>query len=180
MAPDASDPTVVVGSDNRQGGACVAERFLQLRRRRVWFLGDLHHAEVAERHKGLAQRLRKARLPVQVLNPGAFTFGAGCAAVQAQLARGEAAPDALLAASDLLAMGAIQALGEAGLKVPVDVSVVGYDDSPAGQTFVPALSSVRQDWRQGGVLLARKVLERIAGRASHSEILPTSLIVRET
>ncbi|MBV8603097.1 MAG: substrate-binding domain-containing protein [Pelomonas sp.] len=179
-AADAAGETMVVGSDNLHGGACVAERFLQLQRQRVWFLGDPHHAEVAERHKGLEQRLRRAKVPVLTLSPAAFTFGAGFTAVQAQLARDAGRPDALLAASDLLAMGAVRALSDAGLSVPEDVTVVGYDDSPAGQTFVPALSSVRQDWRQGGVLLARKVLDRLAGRATHSEILPTSLVLRDT
>jgi len=179
-AADAANQTVVVGSDNLHGGSCVAERFLELQRKRVWFLGDEHHAEVAERRKGLQQRLRRAKVPVQTLTPATFTFGAGFTAVRAQLARREGMPDALFAASDLLAMGAVRALHDAGLRVPEDVTVVGYDDSPAGQTFVPALSSVRQDWRQGGVLLARKVLDRLAGRSTHSEILPTSLAVRET
>jgi DNA-binding LacI/PurR family transcriptional regulator len=58
--------------------------------------------------------------------------------------------------------------------------VVGYDDMPLGASFLPPLSSVRQDWQEGGMLLARKVLALIDGEAAKSECLPVSLIVRST
>jgi DNA-binding LacI/PurR family transcriptional regulator len=135
---------------------------------------------VHERLLGFQRRLKRAGLKVHTLTPAAFTFGAGFTAVQAHLARSQSAPDGLFAASDLLAMGAVRAFTDAGMQVPEAVSVIGYDDSPAGQTFAPPLSSVRQDWRHGGVLLARKALDLVAGHAAHSEIMPTELIVRGT
>jgi DNA-binding LacI/PurR family transcriptional regulator len=172
--------SVVVGSDNQHGGVSAAERFMALGRRQLLFVGDTRHAEVQERLLGFRKRLERAQLKVHTLTPAAFTFGAGFTAVQAHLARSSAPPDGLFAASDLLAMGALRALGDAGLRVPDDVSVIGYDDSPAGQTFAPPLTSVRQDWRHGGVLLARKVLDLIAGQQVSSEIMPTELIIRAT
>ncbi|MDE2369123.1 MAG: substrate-binding domain-containing protein [Burkholderiales bacterium] len=175
-----SDQAVVVGSDNHHGGTCVAERFLELGRSELLFLGDVSHAEVHERRAGFVKRLHKAGIKVHTLLPGAFTFGAGFAAVQAHLRRCRTPPDGLFAASDLLAMGAVRAFSDAGLAVPDAVSVVGYDDSPSAQTFAPPLSSVHQDWRQGGVLLARKVLDLIEGRPAHSETMPTALVVRAT
>jgi DNA-binding LacI/PurR family transcriptional regulator len=171
---------VVVGSDNQHGGASAAERFISQQRRELLFLGDVRHAEVHERLIGFQKRLKRAGLKVHTLAPAAFTFGAGFTAVQAHLARCTIAPDGLFAASDLLAMGAVRAFTDAGMQVPDAVSVIGYDDSPAGQTFAPPLSSVRQDWRHGGVLLARKVLDLVAGLPAHSEIMPTELIVRGT
>ncbi|MBI3369212.1 MAG: LacI family DNA-binding transcriptional regulator [Burkholderiales bacterium] len=171
---------VVVGSDNQHGGVCAAERFIALGRKELLFLGDVRHAEIHERLLGFQKRLKRAGLKAQTLVPAAFTFGAGFTAVQAHLARGQPAPDGLLAASDLLAMGAVRAFIDSGLRVPEDVSVIGYDDSPAGQTFAPPLTSVRQDWRHGGVLLARKVLDLASGLGAHSEIMPTELIVRGT
>jgi len=171
---------VVVGSDNFHGGACAAERFLALGRRELVFLGDTRHAEINERFLGFQKRLKRAGLKVHTLVPAAFTFGAGFTAVQAYLARSATPPDALFAASDLLAMGAVRAVTDAGLLVPDAVSVVGYDDSPAAQTFAPPLTSVHQDWRHGGVLLARKVLDLVAGLPAHSEIMPTELVVRGT
>lgn len=171
---------VVVGSDNHHGGLCAADRFVALGRRELIFLGDIRHAEIHERQLGFQKRLKRAGLKVHTLVPAAFTFGAGFTAVQAHLARAQTPPDGLFAASDLLAMGAVRAFTDAGLRVPEDVSVIGYDNSPAGQTFAPPLTSVHQDWRHGGVLLARKVLDLVAGLDAHSEIMPTELMVRGT
>ncbi|MDE2369147.1 MAG: substrate-binding domain-containing protein [Burkholderiales bacterium] len=176
----AGAPAVVVGSDNRQGGASVARRFVELGRRAPLFLGDTRHAEVRERLLGFQAELKKASIKTATLRPEAFTFGAGHAAVQAHLRAAKATPDALFAASDLLAMGAVRACTEAGLAVPEDVSVVGYDDSPTAQTYTPPLSSVSQDWVHGGVLLARKVLDLIAGADVHSVTMPTRLVLRAT
>jgi DNA-binding LacI/PurR family transcriptional regulator len=88
--------------------------------------------------------------------------------------------DGVFAASDSLAMGAIRALAEHQLQVPGDVSVVGYDDTPGAASFVPPLTSVHQYLRDGGVLLARKMLGLIHGEAVASEMLPTELIERQT
>jgi DNA-binding LacI/PurR family transcriptional regulator len=174
---------VVVGGDNTHGGACAAERLVALGRRELLFLGDVRHAEIRDRQQGFAKTLKKAGLRAQSLTPAAFTFGAGFTAVQSHLAhlpKGAKLPDGLFAASDLLAMGAVRAFTDAGLPVPDQVSVIGYDDSPAAQSFAPPLTSVRQDWHHGGVLLARKVLDLIAGQDAASEIMPTELVVRAT
>jgi DNA-binding LacI/PurR family transcriptional regulator len=77
-------------------------------------------------------------------------------------------------------MGAIRALVELGQRVPEDVSVIGYDDTPQGATFRPPLSTVRQNWQEGGVLLARKVLGVIRGEPVDSQMLPTALVLRAT
>jgi DNA-binding LacI/PurR family transcriptional regulator len=171
---------VVVGGDNAHGGASAADRLLALGRRELVFLGDVRHAEIRDRQQGFVKALKKAGLKVHTLTPAAFTFGAGFTAVQAHLAKTGTPPDGLFAASDLLAMGAVRAFTDAGLKVPEAVSVIGYDDSPAAQSFAPPLTSVRQDWHHGGVLLARKALDLIAGQAAASEIMPTELVVRST
>ncbi|KAF1712567.1 LacI family transcriptional regulator [Pseudoxanthomonas kalamensis DSM 18571] len=170
---------VVVGSDNRRGGALVAERFLALGRSRPVFLGDPAHGEFAERLAGFADTL--AGYGIQPLTPpvGGFTVSAGAEAVRALLER-QPQFDALFAASDLLAIGAIRALLERGRRVPEDVSVIGYDDTPLGATYVPPLSSVHQNFLDAGVLLARKVRALIEGEAADSETLPTHLVLRAT
>lgn len=179
-APDGDGAHVVVGSDNRKGGMSAAERFLELGRRKLVFLGDVDHAEVQQRCAGVVDALGK-RATVHIIRPKAFTFEAGFDSVRALL-RKKAAPsfDGLFAASDLLAMGAIRALSEAALRVPDDVSVVGYDDTPGAASFVPPLTSVHQYLRDGGVLLAKKMLAMIEGQSVHTELLPTTLIVRHT
>jgi DNA-binding LacI/PurR family transcriptional regulator len=64
--------------------------------------------------------------------------------------------------------------------VPENVSVIGYDDTPGAASFVPPLTSVHQYLRDGGVLLAKKMLGLIEGHAVASEMLPTTLMVRQT
>ncbi|TFW29666.1 LacI family transcriptional regulator [Massilia arenosa] len=178
-APDGDTTHVTVGSDNRKGGQSAAERFLELGRRKLVFLGDVDHAEVQERCAGLIDHMA-GRATVHIIRPKAFTFEAGFDSVSSLLKKKGAAFDGLLAASDHLAMGAIRALTEAGLRVPDAISVIGYDDTPSAASFVPPLTSVHQYLRDGGVLLAKKMLALIDGQSVHSETLPTTLIVRQT
>ena len=74
----------------------------------------------------------------------------------------------------------IRALAEKNLRVPENVSVIGYDDTPGAASFVPPLTSVHQYLRDGGVLLAKKMLGLIEGQPVTSEMLPTTLMVRQT
>jgi DNA-binding LacI/PurR family transcriptional regulator len=179
-APTALQGVVVVGSDNRKGGASVAERFLLQGRRRLLFLGDVDHAEVQQRYAGFTDAL-DGQVVVNIQRPKAFTFEAGFESVHTWLRKKQAKGlDGVFAASDLLAMGAIRALTEAGVRVPDEVSVIGYDDTPGAASFVPPLTSVHQYLRDGGLLLAQKMLALIEGRGAQSEMLPTNLIVRQT
>lgn len=173
------DEHVVVGSDNRQGGASVAERFIAIGRRRPVFFGDIDHPEIAERQAGFADVLRRHHIADTVVRLTEFTADAGFEAVRA-MARKKAHFDAIFCCNDLLAMGAVRALIEMGLRMPEDVSVIGYDDTPIGAAFIPPLSSVHQSWRDGGAMLARKALALIGGQHAESETLPTRLVLRAT
>ena len=176
----ASEAYVVVGSDNVAGGASAAARFIEQRRRKLVFLGDVDHAEVQSRCAGFIEAMRGNGI-VHITRPKAFTFEAGFESMSSYLKKkGEHAVDGVFAASDLLAMGAIRALAEHGLRVPDQVSVIGYDDTPGAASFVPPLTSVHQDLRDGGVLLGRKMLALLNDEAVASEVLPTRLIVRQT
>jgi len=170
---------VVVGSDNHQGGALAAERFLALGRRFPVFLGDPAHAEFAERLQGFTAALARACITVQTPAISGLTVSAGADAVRALLAQ-RCPMDALFAASDLLAIGAIRALTEHGLSVPGTVSVIGYDDTPLGATYVPPLSSIHQNFTAAGSLLARKICALIEGQSTEPETLPTHLVLRAT
>lgn len=178
-APQAGASYVVVGSDNRTGGASVAARFIEQGRTKLIFLGDVDHAEVQERCAGFIDALGEHG-SVRVVRPKAFTFESGFDSLSEVLKGGAEPFDGVFAASDLLAMGAIRALTESSLSVPGDVSVIGYDDTPGAASFVPPLTSVHQYLRDGGVLLARKMLGMINGETVESEMLPTTLICRQT
>ena len=143
------------------------------------FLGDPAHAEFAERLEGFADTLAKYGIAPFTPMVSSFTVTAGAEAVHALL-KEHPQIDALFAASDLLAIGAIRALIECGRRVPEDVSVIGYDDTPLGATYVPPLSSVHQNFIDAGVLLARKIRTLIEGQPATSETLPTHLVLRAT
>lgn len=176
-APGPDPSLVVVGSDNEQGGGLAAERLLALGRRRLVFFGDANHPEIAARLAGFERTLKKSggRLVRRLACP--FTFAGGFNAVE-QLLSSTRSFDGIFCGSDLVAMGAVRALTDHGVSVPEDVAVVGYDDTPMAANFVPPLTSIRQNWREGGVLLGTKILEIIAGQTPASERLPVSISVR--
>jgi DNA-binding LacI/PurR family transcriptional regulator len=178
-APEPDSGTVVVGSDNRKGGVSAAHRFLELGRKKLVFLGDVDHAEVQERCAGFIEAIG-GQGSVHIMRPKAFTFEAGFDCISALLKKKPHGFDGVFAASDLLAMGAIRALAEKNLHVPEIVSVIGYDDTPGAASFVPPLTSVHQYLRDGGVLLAKKMLDLINGQPVTSEMLSTTLMVRQT
>lgn len=178
-APNDGDEHIVVGSDNRAGGASAAERFVSLGRRHPVFIGDTDHPEMAQRHAGFADYLKVRGIAATVVDRKPFTTESGAEAIHI-LERRKARFDAIFTCNDLQAMGAIRALIEMGYRVPEDVSVVGYDDTPLGAAFIPPLSSVHQNWHEGGILLARKALALLRGEPVRSETLPSRLVVRAT
>ena len=175
----AGDSHVVVGSDNRLGGMEVANHFIALGRRHPVFIGNPSHPEIYDRLGGFVAALGAHGIKPLLMRRDEFTADSGLGAVHSLHER-KVDFDAIFACSDLLAMGAIRGVQEMNRSVPGDVSVVGYDDMPLGASFLPSLSSVRQDWQEGGVLLARKVLALIRGESVESETLPVSLVLRST
>ena len=92
-------------------------------------------------------------------------------------------PTAVFAASDVMAVGALVAIREAGLRVPEDVAVVGFDDIPVARLITPRLTTVAQFQENLGLRAAEMLLERLGGRApeqGRSEEMPYELIVRES
>ena len=99
-------------------------------------------------------------------------------AAVARLLRKGVAFDGVVAASDLIALGAIRALRRVGLSVPGDVSVVGYDDMLLSRLSTPALSTIRQDNQRAGQLLVASILD--SSGENLPSLLPTELIIRES
>jgi DNA-binding LacI/PurR family transcriptional regulator len=97
------------------------------------------------------------------------------------LLQAEGLPTAVTTVSDVVAIGIMQAAGEAGVRVPEDLSVVGYDDIPAATWVTPQLTTVHQPIREKGRLAARLLIDRIrsdSGHAPLTELLATRLVVR--
>ncbi|RIV75533.1 LacI family DNA-binding transcriptional regulator [Pelagerythrobacter aerophilus] len=170
-----------VGSDNLVGGRRATMHLIRLGRRRIVFLGDSEAPEVTQRLRGYLEALDQAGLPQDraLMVPAHFTVESSEATVDALISRGLDF-DGIVAASDLIALGAIRALQRAGRDVPGDVSVVGYDDVPFARYSRPALTTVSQDTARAGRLLVSKLLDSSGVGDMRSERMPTDLIVRES
>jgi DNA-binding LacI/PurR family transcriptional regulator len=170
-----------VGSDNVAGGRRATLHLIRLGRERIVFLGDTEAPEVAQRVRGYNEAHEQYRrgLDGDLMVPAHFTVESAEATVDALLARGVRF-DGIVAASDLIALGAIRSLLHHNVSVPRDVSVVGYDDVPFARYSRPALTTVVQDTARAGRLLVSKLLDTGLGGEMRSERLPTELIVRES
>nr|WP_295373278.1 LacI family DNA-binding transcriptional regulator [uncultured Sphingosinicella sp.] len=175
--PDQVYPSI--GSDNLLGGRRATLHLARLGRRRILFLGDTEAPEVTQRARGYAEALEQAGLPLdpELMVPAHFTVESAEASVDALIARGTSF-DGIVAASDLIALGAIRSLLNAGRSVPDDVSVIGYDDVPFARYSRPALTTIMQDTARAGRLLVSKLIDAAGGGEMRSERIATELIVR--
>ena len=170
-----------VGSDNVLGGRRATSHLIRLGRRRIVFLGDAEAPEVNQRLRGYRAALKESDLSFDagLVVPAHFEIESAEAAVDTLIAQGMDF-DGVVAASDLIALGAIRALQRAGVRIPEDVSVVGYDDVPFARYSRPALTTISQDTARAGRLLVSKLLNAIGQREIRSERVATNLIVRES
>ena len=174
-------PGISIGCDNHAGGALAGRHLLERGHRRIAFLGDAssRFPEFFARYQGCDAALREAGLAMSpALQVDAdSTEEAGYAAARTLLARGEPF-DAIFAASDLIAIGAIHALKEAGLRVPDDVAVVGFDGTPMARFADPPLTTVVQDTSRAGELLVDTLLKQVRDQPARSVMLEPTLDVR--
>lgn len=172
-----------VGSDNFGAGEQAGEHLLSLGRRRIAFLGhaDEHYPEFAERYRGLCSALDQAghRADPALQADALSSEEDGRKAAQALLDRG-ADFDAVFAASDLIAIGAIQALNAAGKRVPQDIAVMGFDNIPAASLTTPPLTTLVQDLKSGGELLVESLIAQIEDCPVPAGTIPATLVVRRS
>jgi DNA-binding LacI/PurR family transcriptional regulator len=172
-----------VSSDNHQGGFDAATHLIRLGRRAIAFVGTATAAypEFLERWRGYCDALRDAGIePDDRLRTMAEpSEEAGRSAVEELLGRGVEF-DAIFAASDLAAIGAMHALQNRRIAVPDRVAVVGFDDIPAASLSSPPLTTVAQDPRQAAEALVDSLLDAVEGSGGVSRLLPVRLTVRES
>lgn len=167
-----------VGSDNVVGGRRATQHIARGGRKRILFLGGTD-PEAEQRHRGYLEALAAAGIPVddRLTVQVEFELESAERAV-AQLIETGLKFDGLFATSDLMALGAIKAIRRAGLSVPEDVSVVGYDDMLLARLSTPTLTTIRQDTYEAGRLMVASLLDPKLFRGRG--VLPTELIVRES
>ena len=177
------DPSLnYIDVDNANGAYAAVSHLIRLGYRRIAHVaGKLDNRPALDRRVGYERALRENDLPVEddLVVVGDFTVEGGYAAAEQLLPHN---PDAIFAASDLMATGTIQAIKDAGLDVPGDISVIGFDDLPPALNASPPLSTVRQPIFRFGVHAVELILD-IIKRGSHPPrrvIHGTELVIRES
>ncbi len=173
--------TDVVVPDNRGGAERITRHLLERGHRQIAeIMGPANFSTTEERSAGHRKALADAgvdRDPALVAH-GGFTRDGGYEAACAILDSG-ADVTAIFAANDLMAVGALAAIREAGLRVPDDVSVVGFDDIPTVRDVVPGLTTIRVPMREMG-RRSMQVTLGTARRGSRQETLPVELVERDS
>lgn len=170
-------PEHMLVSDDRLGGEAAARHLAQLGHREVGFIsGPSDFRSSHERRAGLVAALAEhgLSLPPRLIYEGAYTFESGLAGGEALLAL-KPRPTAIFAANDEMAAGLLQAARNHSLRVPEDLSIVGYDDFKIAMVVYPQLTTVRSPSRT----IARMAGDMLLGREPEAETdIRPSLVVR--
>jgi LacI family transcriptional regulator len=174
--------TTFVMSDNNDGAAKAVRYLHSLGHRRIATItGLLETKPGADRLKGYRQAMQATGLAYrdEYVAYGDFYVESGRRAMADLLALDEP-PTAVFAASDMMALGAIRAAGDAGLSVPADLSVVGFDDIQLADHMNPPLTTLRQDKAGLGVAAGTALMRLIDGEEAvqPSTVLPVELVRR--
>ena len=154
--------------DNYAGASAITEHLLASGRRRVAFVaGPADNADAGERLRGYRAAMRRAGLDERVVD-GDFSEQAGRDAAR-QLLAGQMPPDALFCANDMMAIGALEALKEAGVAVPGDIALAGFDDIPIARYVSPPLTTAAVPIAEIGRQALECCAATIAGRKTDQQ-----------
>lgn len=176
-----------VSIDDRMGGRIATEHLLDIDRRRIGFIGGpVGLAQVKNRLAAARAAIEKhgsgelISVETETMNAGAGRWGAEQLLALPRKSR----PDAVFAANDLVALGVLQALTLAGVRVPDDIAIIGYDDIDFAASAAIPLSSVRQPAHQMGSAAATLLLDVIAepacSKVKHLTLKPELVVRRST
>jgi LacI family transcriptional regulator len=182
---DTTENSSVVEATNWQG-AYEATRYLsQLDHTRIAFItGALAVRSAVERLRGYKAALADCNIPVreELVVEGDYQQQTGYETTKCLLQSVCPPPTAIFAANDLSAFGAMDAARECGLRIPDDISIIGFDDIPQASLVYPKLTTVRQPLEQMGRVAVKMLLERIEDRSRPPQrvTLATQLVIRDS
>ena len=173
------DNVTSIDTDNFGGGYMATKHLIDLGYRRIGTVSSKQNFSGEARYDGYRRALEKHNIPFneRLVAFGDYSLDSGYNGTQQIIPE---KPEAVFAASDTMALGAIRALREAGLYVPNDVAVVGYDDLPPAIQSDPQLTTIQQPIEETGRLAVETLIELIDNRSlpPRHVILPNQLIVR--
>jgi LacI family transcriptional regulator len=169
------------GMDERAGGRAIGEFLTSIGHRHIGFVkGPRDHMAAALRYDGFVDAMRYAGIDDPPWTAtGDFTFKSGVEAAEQMLGEGVRV-SALACANDDMAAGAMLALHRAGLDIPSDISVTGFDDTPVSEIVWPPLTTVRQPIKEIAERAVRILVEQLADEGIEFRPLPHYLVVRES
>ncbi len=188
---DVDVPYDLITNDNTTAARIATNHLLALGRRRIAAIGNqgtlamMDGASGLRRLRGYSEALTEAGLQVDtqlIIQTASYNRVAGALAMQKLLAL-KNPPDAVFCFNDLLALGAMRALHEAGLRIPDDIAVIGFDDIEEARFMIPSLTTIAPDTGKIGELAISFLLERINGTANippRRVEVPCRLVVRES
>lgn len=170
---------------NRDAARMMTEYLISVGHRRIAHVtGPDINVETGERLSGYRDALTAAGIPLDdsLVWPGKFNFIAGIKAGHRFLGLKDERPTAVFAASDEMAIGFIKAVKDAGLSVPADVSVAGFDGIDYSAMYDPALTTIIQPRAEMGRLAAENLVKRMSGLPAEDRRirLPSTLVIRES
>ncbi len=169
-----------IGNDDHAGGRLAVQHLVDLGHRRIAHVDGGRGAGAQARKRGYLQAMRQVGGQAHVV-PGDFTDSAGVRAAEQMLTMGDR-PTAVFAANDVVAAGVMGGFEDAGLRIPEDVSIIGYDNTFLAALHHMSLTTIDQPRPQIGRLAFSMLVERIdgvRGTAVHRQVKP-SLVVRAT
>lgn len=173
-----------VGATNWQGAFDATEHLLKLGHRRIGFItGSMDLGCAQDRLAGYRAALRTHHVPYteELVYEGTFFQPDGFTGALALL-DGPEPPTAIFASNDVMAMGAMDAIRQRGLRIPDDIAVLGFDDIPQAELVRPALTTIQQPLEKMGRVATQMLLDLL--EAPESKIqrieLPTKLIIRDS
>jgi LacI family transcriptional regulator len=171
-----------VDVDNRAGAYQGVMYFLLTGHRRVATItGPRNTISGLDRYQGYTDALHERGIPIipELVEEGGFSDTTGYLAMKRLLPHG---PDAVFVASDAMAFAALRAIQEAGLRVPKDIAVIGFDDIPSAGTSNPSLTTIRQPIQRTGCLAAEMLIDIIEhpDTQPRRNVLPTELVIRSS
>jgi len=174
-----------VDVDNVSGARMAVEHLIGLGHRRIATItGRLDTTHGQDRLEGYRQAMQAHGIPVEegLIAEGDFTESSGMAGMQRLL---PASPSAVFVASDMMAIGALKALRQAGRQVPQDIALISFDDIPVASAIEPALTTVRQPIERMGSMAVEVLLSLVESSPEeeapvHRIVLPTELVIRNS
>ena len=179
-----ADDVVEVVVDNFHGALAAVQHLIGLGYRRIAFINGIPELQASQdRRRGYQVALQEKGIDLRPewVVEGEFTDAGGYRAMKRLLAT-DPPPEAVFAASDAMALGAIRAIREQGLRVPQDVAIVGFDDVPLAAQVDPPLTTVRQPISEMGRMACRLLVQLIQGEPvlQRKVVLHTQLVVRQS